>query len=99
MGEFLDGLPETQMFKLHQEANRAAIRAAAETMVKLFRLAYRKRRRFFVVEWAAGFKIPAALGQGDPCIDELYDVGTREQFIDKLPGNFATHRLSHLVDH
>ena len=76
--EFLDGLPKAQMLKLHQEADSAAVGAAAETVVKLLGLADGKRGSFFVMERAAGFKIPASLGQGNPRIDQLNDVGTGE---------------------
>ena len=99
LGEFFDGFPETQMFKLHQEADGAAVGATAKTVVKLLGLADGKRRGFFVMKWATGLKIPASLGQRHPCIDQFDDVGTGKQFVDKLSGNSAAHRLSHRFDH
>ena len=47
----------------------------------------------------AGLKISPSLGQGYPCIDQFDDVGTIEQFVDKLSWNSAAHRLSHRFDH
>ena len=99
LGEFFDGFSEAEVFKLHQEADGAAVRATAKTVVKLFGLTDGKRRGFFVMEWATGLKVPARLGQRHPCIDQFDDVGTGKQFVDKLSWNSAAHRLSHRFDH
>ena len=42
IGEFLDGIDKAQAAVLHQEADRAAVRAATEAVIKLLARADRK---------------------------------------------------------
>ena len=61
--ELLDRVEETTAAVFHQEADRRAVRAAAEAVIELLGRADRERRRLLVVERAAGDVVRAGLLQ------------------------------------
>jgi len=65
--------------------------AAAEAMVELLGRANRKRGRFLFVERAAGFVLVAPLFERYAAVDNVYDISTREDVIDKGVGYAAWH--------
>jgi len=62
-------------------------------MIKLFILADRKRRGFFIVKRATGPEILAFLFQWNTRIYDLYYVNSIEEIVDECPGNSASHEV------
>ncbi len=83
VGEFLDGVDKAEAAVLHQEADRAAVHAAAEAVVKLLGRADRERGGFFAVEGAAGEVVGAALLERKIAFDDVDDVDAGQQFLDE----------------
>jgi hypothetical protein len=85
------GLDEAEAGILHEEADGAAVRPAAEAVIELFRGADGKGRRLLAVEGTAGDIVRACLFQGQAALDDVDDVDAREEFLDEV--------LEHLLDH
>ena len=69
-----DRVEELEPVVLHQEAERGAVRAAAEAVVELFVRAHPERRRLLVVERAAGLPLAPGLLQLDARADDVHLV-------------------------
>src|SRR5690606_9562763 len=91
--QVLDRIEELHAVVLHQEVDRAAMRAAAEAVVELLDRRNRERGRAFVVERAARRELAALLLQRDARTDQLDDVGPREQVIDEGVGDAGHGRV------
>jgi hypothetical protein len=59
----------------------------SEAVIELFIRTYPKRRRFFVVEGAAGAKFFAGFFERNARTDELDDVGTSDDIVNETLGN------------
>ena len=59
----------------HERTDGIAVRTTAETMIKLFVLADRERRGFFVVEWATGLIVFAGFFKFYATVHQLNNVG------------------------
>jgi hypothetical protein len=68
----------------HQEADGAAVRAAAEAVIELLGGADREGGGLFAVEGAAGDIVRAGLFQGQVALDDVDDVDAREEFLDEF---------------
>lgn len=90
--QFLDGFNELQPIVIHQKVDGVAVGAAAKTMVKLLFAVHGKRRGFLMMEWTAGVKVLALLFELYPRIDQIDDVGTRQQVIDKDTWDSSSHK-------
>ena len=88
--EGLYGLDKTHVVKLHEETDRGAVRATAEAMIKTFIWTDRERRCLFVVERAAGFELAACFFELDASPEDLDDVRSRDQVVNKILGNHLT---------
>ena len=93
-GEVLDGVEKAEALVLHEEADGAAVRPAAEAMVELLLAADREGGGLLVVERAAGLVVLSGLAQGDATVDEVDDVGAGEEGVDEVGGNSAGHGVS-----
>jgi hypothetical protein len=71
--------PETGV--RHEEADRVAVRAAAEAVIELLRRADGERRGFLAVEGAEALEIGTALLQLDVARDHVHDVDPIEQVL------------------
>ena len=74
---------------LHQKTDGVAVRAAAETVIELLRRADRERRRFLVMEGAAGAVIRARFFKREVPLDEVNNVDAIEQIAFKGIRNHA----------
>ncbi len=95
--EFADGVHVAEAAVLHQEADRAAVRAASETVEELLRRTDRERRRLLAVEGTEPEEVLPGLLQLDVAADDIGDVDAREQVLDEALGNHdgrrkCTHR-------
>jgi hypothetical protein len=90
-GQVLDGLDEAEVVVLHDEAERGAVRPAAEAVIELLVGADRERRGLLVVERAAGLVFPAGALQLHAAADHLDDVGARDEFVDEVLRDAAGH--------
>src|SRR5262249_61967405 len=79
--ELLHRLDVAEPGVLHQEPDRVAVRAAAEAVVELLRLAHRERGRLLAVERAQPDPVRAALLQRHPARDDGDDVDAVEQIV------------------
>mgnify|MGYP001819733759 CR=1 FL=1 len=61
--------------------------AATETVIELLCRADVKRGGLFIVKRATGTELAARTLQGDTLIDQICDIGSRYQLVDKLFGN------------
>ncbi|AMO47105.1 Hypothetical protein AKI40_0682 [Enterobacter sp. FY-07] len=68
------------------------MRAATKAVVKLFFTIYGERGGFFVMEWTARVVVLALLFQLYTRVDEIDDVGARQQVIDKNTWDSSSHR-------
>ena len=89
--QLLDRLGERQLVVFHEEAERRAVRAAAEAVIELLDRAHPERRRLLVVERAAGAVFAAGFLELDARADELDDVRACGQVVDEALGNAAGH--------
>jgi hypothetical protein len=85
--EILDRLGERLAGVLHEEAERRAVRPAAEAVIELLGRAHREGRRLLAVEGAAGLVVRARLLERDEPIDHLDDVDPPEQRLDEVVRN------------
>lgn len=72
---------------LHEEADGIAVRTAAKTMVGLASGTDREARRLFVVEGAQALVTNARFFELDMLPDDVNDVGSAEEILDKLRRN------------
>src|SRR5690606_13807731 len=72
---------------LHQEADRRAMRAAAETVIELLGRAHRERRRLLPVERTQAEEIGARFLQPHRAPDDVDDVDPGEQILDECLRN------------
>ena len=68
----------------HQEAERGAVRAAAEAVIELLGRADREGGGFFAVEGAAGLVILPGFFQRHAPVDDVDDVDAGEQGVDEI---------------
>jgi hypothetical protein len=90
-GQVLDRLDEADAGVLHQEADGAAVRAAAEAVVELLGRADREGGGFLGMEGTAGAVIGARLLQRHVAFDHIDDVDAGKQFLDEAFGDHAEH--------
>jgi hypothetical protein len=88
-GQVLDRLDEADAGMLHQEADGAAVGAAAEAVVELLGRADREGRRFLGMERAAGAVVGPRLLQRDVALHHIDDVDAAQQFLDEALGDHA----------
>ncbi len=93
-GELLDGLGERLAAVLHQEADRGAVRAAAEAVVELLGLAHRERGCLLAVEGAAGDVVGPGLLERHVPVDHVDDVDAGEQGLDEVGRNHGVRDAS-----
>ena len=91
LGERLDGLGKLEVVVRHQEADRRAVRAAAEAVVEALRRADRERRRLLAVKRAEAFVVAAGALQRDAGADHLDDVGSGDELVDEGFGDSPGH--------
>ena len=89
-GEFLHRVDEAEPAVFHQEAECAAMHAAAEAVIELLGRADRERSGFLAVERAAGEVVRTALLQRDVAFDDVDDIDARQQFLNEGLGNHRT---------
>ena len=80
--ELADGLGEREVLRLHDEAERVAAGAAAETVPQLGGGVDLERGRLLVVQRAAAPEVAAALAHRRALADERDDVGRLAHFLD-----------------
>ncbi len=90
-GQLFDGFDELELVVVHQKVDGVAVRTAAEAMVKLFFTVDGEGGGFFVMEWTTRVIILALLFQLHPSIDQIDDVGARQQVIDKYAWDSSSH--------
>ena len=69
--QIFDSIDKTDPRVLHQEADRAAMRATTKAVIKLLARAYRKGRRFFRMEGATSAKVCPGLFQRNVALDDI----------------------------
>ena len=87
LGQFVDRVEELEAVVIHQEADRGAVRAAAEAVIELLGRRHREDGRALVVERAARRVFLALALQRHARADHLDDVGAREQVVDEGVGD------------
>ena len=87
--QFFDCIDIAEPGMLHDEADRRAMRAAAEAMIKLLSLADGKRGGFFVVERATGDEIRAGLLERHVALDHIDDIEAIKQVLNEALWNHA----------
>ena len=92
-GQALDRLNEAHVIEFHQEANRRAVRAAAEAVIETLARADGKRRRFFVMKRAAGLEFAARFLELHAPANDLDDVGAGDQIVDEILRNQSGHSV------
>ena len=80
------GVHERQPLVLHQEADRVAMRAAAEAVIRLPARADREARRLLAVERAQALVHGARALELDMAADDLHDVDAGQQLLDEADG-------------
>jgi len=90
--QFLDRVEKLHAVVFHQELERGAVGPAAEAVIELLLRAHRERRRALVVEGTAGLVFAAGALERYPRLDQLDDVGAREQLVEEGIGD-AAHGL------
>ena len=96
--EFLDRLDKIHIQVCHQKADGAAVRAAAEAVIKLLLLADCKRGRLFLMERATGQVIFARFFQRHAGVNDIHDIHPVEEFIDKMLGDPAGHGRNYKIE-
>ena len=85
-GELLDRVHERQAAVVGEEADRVAMRAAAEAMVEALLVVDGEGGRLFIVERAAGLPLAAGLGEFYMGGDDGREQGAGAQFVEELGG-------------
>ena len=93
--QFLDRVHEGQAAMVGEEADRVAMRAAAEAMVEMLVVVDREAGRLLVMERAAGLIFAAGADQLDRRGDDRGERGAAAQFVE--PGGGEGHRSSLLA--
>ena len=88
--EILHRIDETEAGILHDEADRAAVRAATKAMVELLRCADREGRRFFGMEGAAGAVIGPGFLERHVTLDNVDDVDASQQLLNEALGDHGS---------
>jgi len=83
LGQLLDRVEELEAVVVHQEADRGAVRAAAEAVVELLGRRDGERRRALVVEGTARGVLPALPLQRHARADDLDDIRPGQQVVDE----------------
>jgi hypothetical protein len=86
LGQLVDRVEELEAVVVHQEADRGAVRAAAEAVVELLGRRDVEAGRALVVERAARFVFLALALERDARVDHLDDVGAGKQVVDERVG-------------
>ena len=87
LGEFVHRIEKFEAVVVHQEADRSAVRAAAEAVVELLGGRHRERPRAFVVERATRRVFLALALQRHARGDQLHDIGACQQVVDECVGD------------
>src|SRR4029079_3628128 len=91
LGERLDGLGIAQVVVRHQEADRAAVLAAAEAVIRAPGWAHRERRRLLGVKGAEALECATGFLERNARADDLCDVRMCEQLVDEGLWDPAAH--------
>ena len=83
LGQFLDGIDETQARMLHEEADGIAMSPTTKAVIELLGWADRETGRFFPVEGAEPQQVGAAFAQRHMTSDDIDDVGPCNDFLDE----------------
>ncbi len=98
-GQLFDGFNELELVVVHQKVDGVAVCATAEAVVELFFTVYGERGGFFVMERTARMVVLALLFQLNPRVDQIDDIGSRQQVIDENAWDSSSHRpLKYLSD-
>src|SRR5690606_7649118 len=87
----LDRLGEAHALVLHEEADRGAVRAAAEAVIELLRRAHGEGRRLLVVERTAGLVVLAGPFERNARVDDFHDIRAQQHLVDELLRDPAAH--------
>ena len=91
-GQFFDGFHKLEFVVVHEKIDGVAMRATPKAVIKLFFTVYGERGGFFVMERTARVIIFALLFQLYPRVDEIDDVGSCQQVINKNARNSSSHK-------
>ena len=86
-----DRLSFPEAVVVHQEAERRAVRPAAEAVVELLVGTHPEGGRFLVMERAARLVLAPGLLERHAAADQLDDVGAPDQVVDEMLRNAAGH--------
>src|SRR5690606_20351179 len=89
--QLFDGFNELELVVVHQKIDGIPVCATAEAMVKLLFTVYGERGGFFVMKRTARMVVLALLFQLHPRVDEIDDVGPRQQVIDENAWDSSSH--------
>ena len=89
--ELFHRLDELQVRIVHQEPDRGAVRPATEAMIELLVRNHGERRRLLVVERAARLVLLAGALERDVVLDDLDDVGRRDEVVYEGLGDPPRH--------
>ena len=89
--EFFHRFDELQVRVFHQESDRGAVGAAAEAVVELLVRDYGERGRLLVVERTARLVFLAGALERDVVLDDLDDVGRRDEVVYEGLGDPPRH--------
>ena len=89
-------LDKSEAAVFHEEADRRAVRPAAEAMVELLGLAHRERRRFFAVKRAEAKVIGAALFKLYKFSHYIQDVDAGQDLLYRIRRNHAIRGTTNL---
>ena len=87
LGQLIDRIEELEAVVVHQEADRGAVRAAAEAVIELLGGRDRERGRALVMERAARGVFLALSLQRHAAAHHLDDVGAGQQVVDESVGD------------
>ena len=85
--QIFDGIREAESLVFHQEANGCPVGAAAEAVIELLAGADGKGGRLLFVKRAAGRVIGTGFFKRHNAVDDLDDIRTGKQLLDKGFGN------------
>ena len=91
--ELFDCVGKFEAVVIHEEADRAPVRAAAEAVIELLGGAHGERRRTLVVERAARGPVAAGLFERHAFLDHVDDVDAGEEVVDEFFGDAAAHGI------